>query len=391
MLKPCNILLGVTGSIAAYKSVDIARRLQEEGAAVSVVMTDAATRFITPYIFEAVTGKPVPVDMFKDPFSHINLALDAGLFLIAPVTANTINKFASGIADNLLTNLWLTFKGKVIMAPAMNTRMYQSPIVLENIQKLRDAGVHFVGPETGSLACGEEGLGRMSEVSDIVESVVRAMTPDDMKGEHVLITAGPTAEPIDPIRYITNRSSGKMGYAVAEAALRRGAKVTLVSGPTSLQPPSGAEFIKVRRAEEMERAVMESLPSATIVVMAAAVSDFSPVNTALKKMDKSELSEIKLRQNNDIIRQVGADKGTRILVGFAAETGNSMDRAIRKRREKNLDLVVMNDVTTEGAGFEVDTNIVSVIDAEDRITEYPIMKKIEVADIILDRVSALKG
>lgn len=390
MLKDRNILLGVTGSIAAYKAVDIARRLKEQGAAVSVVMTEAAGRFITPYTFEAVTGNKVITDLFKDPFSHIELSKNKDLFIIAPATANTINKLSCGIADNLISNLWLTYEGPSLIAPAMNFRMFRSPSVKKHIKELKKNGVTFIGPDSGSLACGEEGPGRMVEVSEIVEAAVSALTVKDLSGQTILVTAGPTVEPIDPVRFISNRSSGKMGYAVAGAAARRGADVTMVSGPTNLPVPSGVKVISVNRASEMEKEVLRHLPKAHTVIMAAAVADFAPLKKAKVKHSKGDITAIEIKKNNDIIKKVGRHKGRKILVGFAAETGNDVKSAKSKLKEKGLDFIVLNDVTAKGAGFDVDTNVVTIIDKKSIIDEYPIMSKIEVADIILDKLLDLK-
>lgn len=391
MLKGRNILLGVTGSIAAYKSAEIARRLMDEGADVHAVMTGAAARFITPYTLQTLTGNPVGTDLFDDPFSHINLAKNADLFLIAPVTANTINKLSCGIADNLLSNLWLTFRGPVIMAPAMNERMYGHATVQNSMKLLQKAGVHFVGPVTGSLACGDEGIGKMAETPSIVEAAVAALTPKDLDGQRIVITAGPTREAIDPVRYISNRSSGKMGYALALAAKRRGARVTLISGPSAEERPDGVICVAVESALEMEKAVMKHLPGASALIMSAAVADFSPSLKSKVKYDKKDINLLKLKRTSDILRKAGQQTKKRILVGFAAETGHDIDRAKKKLKDKNLDLIVMNDVTQEGAGFEVDSNIVTIIDKKGTVAEHSIMKKIDVADIILDRMIALQS
>ncbi len=390
MLKDRNILLGVTGSIAAYKAVDISRRLKDHGAAVSVVMTEAAARFITPYTFEAVTGNKVYTDLFKDPFSHIELSKKADLFIIAPATANTINKLSCGLADNLITNLWLTYEGLSLIAPAMNFRMYRSPSVKKHIKELKKNGVQFIGPDTGSLACGEEGPGRMVDVPVIVEAAVMALTEKDLHNKNVLVTAGPTVEAIDPVRFISNRSSGKMGYAVAHAAKRRGAEVTLISGPTSLPEPLGVNTVNVNDADEMEKAVLKHLTKSHYVIMAAAVADFSPLSKAKVKNRKAEITSLELKKNTDIIKKIGKKKGKRVLTGFAAETGNNIDSAKSKLKDKNLDLIVLNDITREGAGFDVDTNIVTIIDKKSKIDEYPLMSKIDVANVILDRILDLK-
>jgi len=381
-----NILLGVTGSVAAYKSVDLVRRMIDEGLGVQVIMTEAACRFITPLTFESVTGRGVYRDIFSEPYSHIDLSREADLFVIAPATANTINKLACGIADNLLSNLWLTFEGPVIIAPAMNFRMYRHPTVQKSIRELKRAGVNFVGPVSGSLACGDEGKGRMAEITAIVEAAVSALTPKDLGGHNIIVTAGPTVEPIDPVRFISNRSSGKMGFAVAQAAARRGAKVTLISGPVSLTPPENVTYVPVRKASEMEAAVTTRLSGATAVIMAAAVADFAPSTVNKSKIGKDDIPAITLKKTPDILRKVAARTDKCILVGFAAETGKGLERAKKKLRTKDLDFIVLNDVTREDAGFDVDTNIVTIIDRKGKVTDYPLMKKLEVAHIILDRL-----
>lgn len=391
MLKGKTILFGVTGSIAAYKSIDIIRRLIDEGATVNVVMTEAACRFIPPYTFEIITGRTVFKDLFQDSFSHINLPKEADLLIIAPATANTINKFACGIADNLLTSIWLAYEGAVLMAPAMNSRMYRNPIVKKSIAELSGLGVRFIGPAKGSLACGEEGIGRMSEPSDVVEAAITALSPKDLAGHKILVTAGPTIEPLDPVRFISNRSSGKMGFAIALSALRRGADVTLISGPTSLRPPEGADMVYVESADDMEKAVLKNLRKSTSLIMAAAVSDFAPSVINKSKLRKSAILPLKLKETTDILKKVSVQKGKRIFIGFAAETGNNIENAKRKLNDKKLDLIVLNDVSEEGAGFGVDTNIVTIIDKKGGAKEYPLMKKLEVADVILDRLLNLEA
>jgi phosphopantothenoylcysteine decarboxylase/phosphopantothenate--cysteine ligase len=383
-----NILLGVTGSVAAYKSVDLARRMIDEGLGVQVVMTEAACRFITPLTFESVTGRGVHRDIFSEPYSHIDLSKEADLFVIAPATANTINKFACGIADNLLSNLWLTFEGPVVIAPAMNFRMYRHPTVQKSIRELKRSGINFIGPVSGSLACGDEGEGRMAGVPAIVEAAVAALTPKDLGSHDIIVTAGPTVEPIDPVRFISNRSSGKMGFAVAKAAARRGAKVTLISGPVSLTPPENVTYVPVQRASDMEAAVTARLSKATAVIMAAAVADFAPSAVNKSKIGKDDISAITLKRTSDILKKVAARRNKCILVGFAAETGKDLESAKKKLRTKNLDLIVLNDVTRKGAGFDVDTNIVTIIDRKGKVADYPLMKKLEVADIILDRLKS---
>ena len=386
MLSGKNILLGITGSIAAYKSPDIARRLKEEGANVKAVMTEAACRFITPYTLEAVTGNPVHTDLFKDPFSHINLPKETDLFIIAPATANTINRFACGLADDLLGCIRLAYEGKVLMAPAMNYRMFRNPLVTKNINELKRSGVEFVGPVSGALACGEEGVGRMVEVPVIIEAAISALCKKDLAGQNILVTAGPTIEPIDPARYISNRSSGKMGYAVARAAVRRGAEVTLISGPSHQEPVSGVTIIDIETAAQMEAAILKCLQNADAVIMAAAVADFRPSSKTDLKLDKNIVNTLDLKKNTDILLKLGKMKGRSKLVGFAAETGNNIDNAKNKLKKKNLDLIVLNDITQKGAGFDVDTNIITIITKKGDVSEYPLMKKIEAANVILDRI-----
>ena len=272
------------------------------------------------------------------------------------------------------------------MAPAMNHRMYRNPIVQKNIKALETMDVSFIGPAEGSLVCGEEGRGRLAEVSDIIEAAISEMTTKDLKGRKVLVTAGPTLEPIDPVRYISNRSSGKMGYAIARAALRRGAEVILISGPSSEIPPVSACFVPVETAADMEKAVFKYLPKADTIIMTAAVADFSPSTSSKVKLEKNGVTSLNLKKNNDILKMVGKKKGRKTLIGFAAETGNNIDRAMTKLKEKNLDMIVMNDVTQKGAGFNVDTNIITIIDKKGLTTEYPQMQKINVANAILDEI-----
>ncbi len=389
MLQNKNVLLGVTGSIAAYKTVDIARRLKDNGANVTVIMTKAACRFVRPYLFEAVTGNPVHQDLFKDTFSHISLSRDADLFIIAPATANTINKLSCGIADNLLSSLRLAYEGPVLMAPAMNFRMYRNPLVQKHIKELSKSGVQFIGPASGGLACGEEGVGRMVEVAEIVEAAHSILADKDLAGHNILVTAGPTVEPIDPVRYISNRSSGKMGYAIARAARRRGADVTLISGPSALKPPEGVSFISVEKTSEMEAQVFKSLKETTAIIMAAAVADYMTTDEAKVKLKKTESMTLKLKKTNDILARLGEKKGKRILIGFAAETGRDIKSAKNKLKAKNLDLIVLNDISQKGAGFDVDTNVVTLINKKGETHELPKMQKIEVADVILDKLLEL--
>jgi phosphopantothenoylcysteine decarboxylase/phosphopantothenate--cysteine ligase len=386
VIKQKNILLGVTGSIAAYKSADIARRLVQEGATVEVVLTDHACHFVSPLTFSSLTGRPVYKGLFDDPFAHINLADQADLLLIAPATANTINKIACGIADNLLTNIVLAYDGIRLIAPAMNHRMYNNPVVKESIKRLEKRGFEFIGPVKGPLACGEEGMGRMADVDEIMESVITALSPKDLKDRRFIVTAGPTREYIDPVRFISNRSSGRMGYEIARAAKRRGAEVTLISGPSPLNPPSGVRHIRVETASEMEKAVFKNLRGSDVVVMAAAVCDFAPASTHRVKLEKDEVNSLKLKKTEDILKKLSRRRGRRVIVGFSAEYGRNINRTKEKLKDKDLDIIVFNDVSQKGAGFDVDTNIVTIIDRHGKVEDYPLMRKIEVANIILDKV-----
>jgi len=395
MLKDRNIVLGVTGGIAAYKSAELVRELVRVGAKVHVVMTQSAQAFVTPLTFQTLSGNPVITELFslveESEIGHISLADKAEVLVIAPATANIIGKIAGGIADDMLTTIVMASKGPVLLAPAMNVHMWENVSCQENIQKLRSRGFHFIDPESGELACGYEGKGRLAEVSAIVEEIRAILSPQDFAQEMVLITAGPTEEPIDPVRYITNRSSGKMGFALAHAALRRGAEVTLISGPTALPPPPKVKFISVRSTAQMREAVLTNLKNASILLMAAAVSDYRPRRAAPGKIKKSAAEMVlTLERNPDILAEAGKQKGHRILVGFAAETENLLRNARRKLEEKNLDLIVANDVTLPGAGFEVDTNIVKFLDRSPKVEKLPLMTKEELADRILDRVARLR-
>jgi phosphopantothenoylcysteine decarboxylase/phosphopantothenate--cysteine ligase len=395
MLIGKRILLGVTGSIAAYKAVELLRELMKREAEVQVVMTEAATRFVAPLTFETLSRQPVLLDMFTlaygSQIGHIAATARADLFVIAPVTANTIAKLAHGLADDFLTNIYLASRCPVLLAPAMDTDMYQHTAVQENLARLRERGIHVVGPASGELASGLVGPGRLVEPAEIVEAIEKLLAPSgDLAGEVVLVTAGPTREPLDPVRYISNRSSGKMGYAVAEAAARRGARVILVSGPTALAPPREAELVSVETAQEMYEAVLKHLEAATVVIKAAAVADYRPKQVAREKIKKDErVPEVTLESTRDILAEVGKRKGRRILVGFAAETHDLVANARKKLQRKNLDLMVANDVSQPGVGFDADTNVVKILDAKGGVEELPLQSKGSVADRILDRVVAL--
>ena len=398
-----RITLGVTGGVAAYKSAELVRRLQTEGHTVQVVMTRAAREFITPLTFAALSGQKVITDLFtggdsgdanlESAIEHIAVAQRTDLLLVAPATADTLAKFARGLADDFLSTLYLASTAPVVLAPAMNVNMWQHPATQENLAALRKRGVRIVEPGEGYLACGMTGPGRLAAQDEILKAVREIVeAQQDLAGETVLVTAGPTYEDLDPVRFISNRSSGKMGYSVAEAAARRGAKVVLISGPTALETPEGVERIDVRTAEEMLRAVQSRFSPATIAVFAAAVADYRPAEPAAAKIKrKNEALTVRLEPNPDILATMAKDKGDRLVVGFAAETDHVSENARRKLTQKNADLIVANDVTADGAGFDVDTNIVTIFSRDARDLPLPRMTKAEVAQRILDEVLRLRG
>ncbi|KAF0144527.1 MAG: phosphopantothenoylcysteine decarboxylase / phosphopantothenate--cysteine ligase [Nitrospirae bacterium] len=387
VLKNKKILLGITGGVAAYKAVDLIRRLKDDGASVIVIMTDASKNFITPLSLQIASGSKVYSGLFEDPMSHIELSRDADLMLIAPATANIIGKFANGIADDLLSTCILSFRGKVVIAPSMNWRMYENPMVQGNLKRLTAHGILQVGPDKGTLACGEEGVGRMAEVNEITEAVKSALSKKDLSKKKVIVTGGPTREYLDPVRFISNRSSGKMGYAVAGECIRRGAEVILISGPSALQAPKGLKaFVKVETAAEMREAVFKNLSKTDIVIMAAAPADFSPEKKENIKIGKSEKLSIKFKNTPDILAEIGKLKKRPLLVGFAAETGKRLDRARAKRKRKGADIIVFNDVTEAGSGFDVDTNRITIIEKE-RETPLALMSKDDASEKILDSVA----
>ena len=394
-LQGKRILLGVTGSIAAYKAVELLRELLTRGAAVQVVMTEAAARFVAPLTFETLSRQPVLLDMWSlhygSKIGHIEATARADLFLIAPATARTLAKLALGLADDFLANIFLASRCPALVAPAMDADMYQHAAVQANLARLRERGVQVVGPGVGELASGLVGPGRLADLPEILAAVEALLArAGDLAGEVVLVTAGPTREPIDPVRYLSNRSSGKMGYAVAEAALARGARVVLVSGPTALAAPPGAELVPVETAQEMYEAVLSCLDEATVVIKAAAVADYRPAQAASRKIKKAAgVPEVHLEPTPDILAEVGRRKGRRVLVGFAAETEDLVANARAKLERKHLDLVVANDVGQPGAGFEADTNAVKILDASGEAEDVPVQSKRAVADRVLDRVVAL--
>jgi phosphopantothenoylcysteine decarboxylase / phosphopantothenate---cysteine ligase len=392
MLTGKRSLLGVTGSIAAYKAVELLRELTKRGAEVQVVMTEAATKFVAPLTFETLSRQPVLLDMFSlaygSKIGHIEATQRADVFLVAPATAQTIARMALGLADDFLSCIFLASRCPVLVAPAMDSDMYQHAAVQQNLATLRGRGVRVVEPGHGELASGLVGPGRLAEVQDIVAAVEQVLAPTcDLKGQIVLVTAGPTREALDPIRYLSNRSSGKMGYAMAEASANRGARVVLVSGPTAQAVPQGVDVVHVETAQEMYEAVLAKLPVATVVVKAAAVSDYRPKRVADRKIKKDEtVPEVSLEPTPDILAEVGKRKGTRIVVGFAAETDDLVANARKKLQRKHVDLMVANDVRQPGAGFDTDTNVVKILDAEGGVEELPLLSKHEVAERILDRV-----
>ena len=397
-----RITLGVTGGVAAYKAAELVRRLQTEGFSVEVIMTRAACEFITPLTFAALTGKKVITGLFTESggepnlesaIEHIAVAQRTDLLLVAPATADILAKFSRGISDDFLSTLYLATTAPVIVAPAMNVNMWNHSATQENLERLRARGVHIVNPDEGYLACGMSGAGRLAGQDAIVAAVREVLQFRlDLAGHTVLLTAGPTQEDLDPVRFLTNRSSGRMGYAVAEAAAQRGAKVILISGPTVLETPAGITRVDVRTASEMLRAVNQHFAEATTAIFAAAVADYRPVEAASQKIKKTggEIT-VRLEPNPDILATIARKKGNRIVVGFAAETEKVAENARKKLKEKDADLVVANDVTAEGAGFDVDTNVVTLLARDGRDLALPKMSKRDVAHRILDEVVRLSA
>jgi len=397
-----RITLGVTGGVAAYKAAELVRRLQQDGFTLQVVMTRGAREFVTPLTFAALSGQKVITDLFgesggeanlESAIEHIAVAQRTDLLLVAPATADILAKFARGIADDFLTTLYLASTAPVVLAPAMNVNMWNHAATQENVEMLRARGVKIVDPDEGYLACGMTGAGRLAGQEAIVAAVHEALhAVRDLAGERILVTAGPTCEDLDPVRYLTNRSSGKMGYAVAKAAARRGANVILVSGPTSLETPAGVERISVRSAEEMQRAVQEKVASCSIAIFAAAVADYRPAQTSGQKIKRNKESlTISLEPTPDILAGVARNKGERFIVGFAAETDHVAENARKKLAAKNADLIVANDVTTEAAGFDHDTNVVTLFARDGRDLSLPRMSKNEVAQRVLDEIVRLRS
>ncbi len=395
-LSEKTVVVGLSGGIACYKGAELVRALVKENARVRVIMTRGAQQFITPLTLQTLSAHPVGTDTFdltqESEIGHIKLADSADALLIAPATANVIAKLAHGIADDLLSTVALATRAPIVVAPAMNVNMFRNPTVQANLARLRELGMRIVDPDEGFLACGYEGPGRLASEAALLEGLKAALTPQTLKGERVLVTAGPTREAIDPVRFVSNRSSGKMGSAVAASAWRRGASVVLVTGPTNLDSPPGVERISVTTAAEMRDAVLGREPWATVVVMTAAVADYRVANPARQKIKKaSGALSLTLEQTTDILSEVGARRRPdRLLVGFAAETEHGIEHARRKLREKRLDLIVLNDVSQADAGFDVDTNRVWLIGAEGEAEGWPLLDKEEVAERLMDRVAAVR-
>jgi phosphopantothenoylcysteine decarboxylase / phosphopantothenate---cysteine ligase len=398
--KPMKIALGVTGGIAAYKAAEIVRLLQDRGVRVQVVMTRAAQEFVKPLTFAALSGEKVITSMFApgeelqpnidSAIEHIAVAQSIDALLVAPATADILAHFAQGTATDFLTTLYLATTAPVIVAPAMNVNMWNHPATQTNLEILRKRNVRIVAPGAGYLACGMTGPGRLAENEAIVAAVLEVLgSAQDLSGETVLITAGPTREKIDPVRYLTNRSSGRMGYALTEAALRRGARVLLVSGPTSLTPPGAAQLTRVESAQEMREAVLSLLPQSTIVIKTAAVSDYRPKSAARQKIKGKGAMTLDLEATPDILKDISSRKATQLIVGFAAETENVLENARQKLVSKNLDAIVVNDVSREGVGFDSDRNAVTII-TRDEVVEVPETTKWEVAQRVLDQIVHLR-
>ncbi len=395
LLKGKHIVLGVTGSIAAYKIASLASMLVKRQADVTVIMTKNATNFINPITFESLTGNKCLVDTFDRNFQfnieHVALAKLADVFLVAPASANVIAKAANGLADDMLTTTLLACRCPKIFAPAMNTRMYENPVVQDNMEKLRGYGMEVITPPSGYLACGDTGAGKMPEPETLFEAVIKALTPKDLAGKKVLVTAGPTQEKLDPVRYISNHSTGKMGYAVAAAAARRGAEVTLVSGVTALQPPAGVKVVSVISAADMAQAVKAAASKQDIIVKAAAVADYRPAVTADEKIKKTDSALfLSLERTEDILSWLGANRREgQILCGFSMETEHLLENSRAKLERKKIDMIVANNLKQDGAGFGTDTNVVTLLTKEGT-EELPLLSKEEVADRLLDRLLALE-
>ncbi|MBZ4663826.1 MAG: coaBC [Caloramator sp.] len=385
-----NVVIGVSGGIACYKALDIVSRLKKRGINVYVIMTESATQFVAPLSFQSLSQNYVVVDMFEDPktweVEHISLAEKADVFVIAPATANVIGKIANGIADDMLTTTVMATKAPVLIAPAMNTNMYENKIVQRNIEFLKSMGYYFIEPESGRLACGAVGKGKLAEPEKIVEYIEMLLYKEkDLVGKNILITAGPTREDIDPVRFITNRSTGKMGYAIAKAARDRGANVTLITGPTDLTPPSFIDVVNVYSADDMYRAVSDRFDKCDVLIMSAAVADYRPKEKSNIKIKKSDDDfKIELTRNKDILFELKERKSKQVVIGFAAETNDILENATKKIKKKNLDYIIANDVSQKDSGFGTDTNTIKIIDKFGSVKDFPNMSKDDVAHTILD-------
>ncbi len=396
ILSGKEIVLGITGCIAAYKSVELVRQLVKHGAQVHVVMTKNACEFITPLTFQTLSGNPVTIELFnlyeEKEIGHIALAQRADIFVIAPATANSIGKVAHGIADDMLSTVVMATRAPVLFAPAMNANMWENPIVQNNIESLKGRGYHFIEPDRGDLACGVQGQGRLAETEDVLDVIMTILSPNDFNQKKVIVTAGPTRELLDPVRFLSNPSSGKMGFAIARALQQRGAYVTLISGPTALAQPRNIAYVPVQSAREMAEAVNRHFDETEIVVMSAAVADYRPKEAAAHKIKKADAAlTLEFERTSDILESLSAQKANRILVGFAAETQDMLAHAQEKLHRKKLDLIVANDVSRDDAGFGTDTNAVTLIFADGATEELPTMSKAELAHKLLDRIATLTG
>lgn len=387
------VVIGVTGGIAVYKALDVISALRKKDIEVHVIMTESASKFVNPLTFQSISQNMVVTDMFAEPkaweIQHISLAQKADLMLIAPATANVIGKISNGIADDMLSTTVMATKAKVLIAPAMNTNMYQNPIVQNNISKLKDFGYKFIEPASGRLACGDIGIGKLADVNTIVERVIEELEDkeQDLLGKKVLVSAGPTIAPIDPVRYITNRSTGKMGYAIAKEARDRGAEVILVSGPTNLEPPKNVKIINIKTNEEMKKEILQNFKWADIVIKSAAVADYKPKEYSKEKIKKGEGDlNICLTRDNDILKFLGEIKTHQVLVGFAAESNNVLENAERKLKNKNLDFIVANDITSSDTGFGSEDNKVVILSKNNEKLELEKMSKKKVASNIFDMI-----
>ena len=387
------VVIGVTGGIAVYKALDVISALRKKDIEVHVIMTESASKFVNPLTFQSISQNMVVTDMFAEPkaweIQHISLAQKADLMLIAPATANVIGKISNGIADDMLSTTVMATKAKVLIAPAMNTNMYQNPIVQNNISKLKDFGYKFIEPASGRLACGDIGIGKLADVNTIVERVIEELEDkeQDLLGKKVLVSAGPTIAPIDPVRYITNRSTGKMGYAIAKEARDRGAEVILVSGPTNLEPPKNVKIINIKTNEEMRKEILQNFKWADIVIKSAAVADYKPKEYSKEKIKKDEGDlNICLTRDNDILKFLGEIKTHQVLVGFAAESDNVLENAERKLKNKNLDFIVANDITSSDTGFGSEDNKVVILSKNNEKLELEKMSKKKVASNIFDMI-----